>query len=284
MIKKIKNNDSETHTWVGQEIQAGQYYQIQPLEEMAWANDSSLLSDIGSGIAIVNDGSSDITDINEAINYLKGDVPKEVIPKPPANDHTLKPLGIIKGKITASDYACDISLSNKSGQTFDYDSPSEPSLTPEVGGLIFQGEEHGHITAVDTTEKTLTVDNPKITAGDGILSNSFDIEYVTPGIPTDGFWYLWGIIFTFDNYGEDDIIRIRITDPNNYLGYGAGTILKEYDECWVKAMDKCGKMMTPDGAPGEINRGLGIRITFNTMKLLSEDVSAWVDLIITEQS
>jgi hypothetical protein len=78
VIKKIKNNDSVSHIWCGQEIQPTEYYQIQPSEESRWANDSTVLSDIGNSLALVNDGSSDITNINDAINWLKSNVPVDV--------------------------------------------------------------------------------------------------------------------------------------------------------------------------------------------------------------
>ena len=77
MIKYIKNADTETQTWVGQEVAPGQYYQIQAIEELEWANNSQLLTDICNNIAIVartNDGSDDILDVASAINFLK-DIP-----------------------------------------------------------------------------------------------------------------------------------------------------------------------------------------------------------------
>jgi hypothetical protein len=81
MAKWIKNADIIDNTWVGQLIPAGTYYEIQQHEEFDWANNSSLLADIGSGKAIVakdSSGTNDIVDINEAINYLKDNLPKDV--------------------------------------------------------------------------------------------------------------------------------------------------------------------------------------------------------------
>lgn len=79
MTKRIKNNDMIPHTWCGQEIQPGEYYTIQAIEDSRWANDSSLLIDIANAIAIVNDGTSDITDANIAIDYMKDNLPVESI-------------------------------------------------------------------------------------------------------------------------------------------------------------------------------------------------------------
>lgn len=74
MAKWIKNTDTIDHTYAGQLIPYGTYYEIQPVEEHLWANDSTLLTDIGSGNATVakdDSGSNDITDVATAINYLK---------------------------------------------------------------------------------------------------------------------------------------------------------------------------------------------------------------------
>lgn len=81
MAKWAKNTSGATKTWEGQEIANNAYYQIQPQEEISWANDSEVLADIGSGdltIAKDDSGSTDITDTAEAINHLKDDVdPKD---------------------------------------------------------------------------------------------------------------------------------------------------------------------------------------------------------------
>jgi hypothetical protein len=79
MIKKIKNNSQEAKTWCGQEIQSGACYQIQAFEEVIWAHNSVLLADIANAVAVVNDGSSDISGVNDAINYLKNQVPVDVV-------------------------------------------------------------------------------------------------------------------------------------------------------------------------------------------------------------
>lgn len=90
MIKKIKNADTVLHTWAGQDIQPGEYYSIQPLEENSWANNSDLLASIANGQAVVNDGSNDIIDINTAIIFLKNGLPKEVVTQYEKNDKDLK--------------------------------------------------------------------------------------------------------------------------------------------------------------------------------------------------
>ncbi len=74
MAKYIKNTTGSTVTYLGQDIAASAYYQIQSAEEIAWSNLSVLLTDIGSGDAVVakdDDGTKDISDVNDGVNYLK---------------------------------------------------------------------------------------------------------------------------------------------------------------------------------------------------------------------
>lgn len=89
-MKIIKNADTTPHIYSGQEIAPGNGYVIQPLEEIAWANDSLLLIDISNGKAVVNDGNSDITTVNDAIVYLKDHTPKDVVTQMEKNDKTLR--------------------------------------------------------------------------------------------------------------------------------------------------------------------------------------------------
>ena len=81
MAKWIKNDSGASKDWVGQTIADQAYYEIQSHEESSWANNSVLLTAIGSGDAIVakdDSGNTNITDVNTAINYLKGNVAVEV--------------------------------------------------------------------------------------------------------------------------------------------------------------------------------------------------------------
>jgi len=69
-MKRIKNNDSISHTWAGQLITAGSYYTLQPTEYANWSMDAEVLSAIGSGIGIMNDGSNDLG-VSAGIDLLK---------------------------------------------------------------------------------------------------------------------------------------------------------------------------------------------------------------------
>ena len=70
-MKKIKNIDTVSHTYCGQEIVADGYYIIQPLEDILWANSDSLIIDITDGKIQINDGTIDISGISNQINFLK---------------------------------------------------------------------------------------------------------------------------------------------------------------------------------------------------------------------
>ena len=79
MSKWIKNDSGGSKTWVGQQIADQAFYEIQPSEEVKFANSSKLLTDLGSGNAKMSkDGTTTISDVAEAINYLKDNVATEV--------------------------------------------------------------------------------------------------------------------------------------------------------------------------------------------------------------
>jgi len=74
MAKYIKNDSGGDKTYSGQLINDQVYYEIQPNEEDTFSQNSILLSDIGSGEAVIakdDSGTTDIADVNDAINYLK---------------------------------------------------------------------------------------------------------------------------------------------------------------------------------------------------------------------
>jgi hypothetical protein len=71
MIIKVKNADSVTRTWCGQEITSGSYYELEQVEISKWANDDSVLESISDGDLIVNNGTSDISGTSKQIDYLK---------------------------------------------------------------------------------------------------------------------------------------------------------------------------------------------------------------------
>lgn len=74
MAKYLKNTSGVTDTWNGQEIANGAYYELQQIEEIAFANDSKVITDLGSGnlkAARDNSGTTDIADVSEALLFLR---------------------------------------------------------------------------------------------------------------------------------------------------------------------------------------------------------------------
>lgn len=77
----IKNTDIIDRSWLGKTVLVNEYYLIKEIEKKKWSTNSQLLIDIGNGKATIAKSSSglqDITDVNDAINYLKDDEPKQV--------------------------------------------------------------------------------------------------------------------------------------------------------------------------------------------------------------
>ena len=225
MIKKIKNNDTVTHTWLGQEVLSEELYQIQPLEEIAWANDDQLLIDISNSVAIVNDGNNDITSINDAINYLKSDIPKEVIIPTPTevipttikNEHAMQPWGCVADYFETTgnfegqgDYVCSITLSNMSqdGKTFSYN--SDLPITPAIGNYVFQrhNTRRSWITSFDLNAQTVTFEKPNLSNGTGIYCKGYYIDCLVEDWKP--IMYLWGMTLTILEYDANGVLE---TDP-----------------------------------------------------------------------
>ena len=101
-MEKIKNNTVALQTFHGQEIMPGEYYVIQPTELTGWANDSIVLTAIANSDAIMNDGDSDITDVNDAIDFLKDHVLMEVVTQFEKDDKTLK---IVSSTATVDEFS-----------------------------------------------------------------------------------------------------------------------------------------------------------------------------------
>lgn len=73
-MKYIKNVSGITKNYQGQDILDTEYQLIPEDKELKWSSDSSLLTDIANNNVMVSKddtGTTDITDVSEAINYLK---------------------------------------------------------------------------------------------------------------------------------------------------------------------------------------------------------------------
>lgn len=281
MSKVIINNDSVARTWCGMEIQPSESYEIQECEKYRWANDSQVMVDIAGEKIIINDGDSNITDVNTAINHLKDKIAVDVIPTAPKNEYELKPVGIVHKHIDASNYVYDITLSNKSSKTYDYSCSIDPTFYDCIWGN--NGELRDGVYSVDTENNTLTTFYGILDNASYKLSKAIDIDlYLDTELAS--MIYLWGVYFSASDYNEDDLLRMQIVDVDNILGYGANFIVKEYDECWVDQLNSIKKILTPDGAPGEIPTGLYLRCKYYPKDATKTNIRVWIDYIITVKS
>lgn len=72
---QVKNNDTVSHIYAGQEILAGEDYTLQTPDYETFRASSSLFSDVGLGVALVGDGSTFFTNPTEGWQYLMKDAP-----------------------------------------------------------------------------------------------------------------------------------------------------------------------------------------------------------------
>jgi len=80
--KYIKNTSSVVKIYVGNSIPVGAYYLIQPQEDNSFSTDTGILADLATGDATMaydNSGSNNISDLNEAIDFLKNNITEVVI-------------------------------------------------------------------------------------------------------------------------------------------------------------------------------------------------------------
>lgn len=70
---QIKNDSGSVQTWAGKEFAIAEEYTVPTdTNRIKYQNNSALLTAIGDGDALVGNGSEYFTDVNTAINWLKG--------------------------------------------------------------------------------------------------------------------------------------------------------------------------------------------------------------------
>lgn len=208
-------------------------------------------------------------------------IPK-VQPTVTYNEHLLVPKGMRKIKFQADQYCKAITLSNRNGSTFNYTC----DLTPVVNGYVVQNDCYIRffITAVDTQAGTITLGSPDGMDLDDLdlqqtilLSNPFEsnctIEFENYEI-----LYLWGLTLHARNFGDDDILNLRVMVSD---GQGGMALVKPYERTWVSNVDKVGLIKTPDEAPGEIPAGIIMQIQYFTFKSDATIIHANYDYILT---
>lgn len=105
MAKWIFNDSGTEKTYLGQTISNQAYYQIQAHEEVLWANNDALLTDIGSGDAVVSTTNAigGHLGVADGINHLKDIVagPTDISGVKEPNGMRARLVGIIDGTVTA---------------------------------------------------------------------------------------------------------------------------------------------------------------------------------------
>lgn len=80
MSKYLHNLSIEEKTYRGFTLDAGSFFEIPFNQEIHFANDNSVLVDIANEIlAVSSDGITDISGVSNQINFLKNNIPKEVV-------------------------------------------------------------------------------------------------------------------------------------------------------------------------------------------------------------
>jgi len=83
MSKYVKNTHAtDTQNWTGQDVDAGEYFEIEDHKIARWQNNSQFLIDLANGLAVMaksDSGTADITDIVAANNFLMDNAVNEVI-------------------------------------------------------------------------------------------------------------------------------------------------------------------------------------------------------------
>lgn len=125
---------------------------------------------------------------------------------------------------------------------------------------------------------------------EGRFSSTIDASVVMPNPSIIDFQfpfdcYVWGCHGHVINFGDGDWVGFQIVDVDNILGYGANTVLKDYDEIWCHTIAKStGAFTTPDGAPGKILGGLYARIIYNCTDATKTSIKFYGDFILTVKS
>jgi hypothetical protein len=265
---------------------------------------------------VIDAGTADCIDFEENFKDLcNPDKINKVNNASPVNEHCMQPWGCEKGyfeskNASEGDYVCSITLSNKSqdGKTFNYN--EDCPIIPTVGNYIFQREasRRSWITAVNTTNKTLTVEMPNLDDGVGIYSKGYYIDVlVRDWAPL---MYLWGLTLTVNEYDENntleedpcgDFIELSIIDKDSlfdsdlliangfeingeYLDINGDPIVtKYYDESWVLSTNGI-YTPSPDGSPGELYPGLYLRLSFFTTENEFHKYHIFADFYPTSKS
>ena len=118
--------------------------------------------------------------------------------------------------------------------------------------------------------------NDLVLADPTLLSNPVHADY-TLQHEEEALIYLWGLTFQARNFGDDDLVCIKVMMPDE----NGPVLLKRYERTWISNVHVRGMMNTPDGAPGELPAGLILRLELFTFKTDDSVIHVNMDYILT---
>ena len=210
-----------------------------------------------------------------------------VTPTAPKNEYGLRPYGLVHKHIDASSYIYDITLSNKDELEIDYSC----SETPEFYDCIFQEDSEVRDGVYSVSGNTITTFNGILSNGSAKLSKPIDLDYKIVTREQVALVYLWGMYFSAEDFGEDDIGRLQVCDPDG-VGVTAGLytqeqleamnyIVKEYDECWISQVDNVIKLDSVNNTPAEVLNGFVLRVKYYPKDATKTNIKVWLDYRIS---
>lgn len=306
----IKNLSEVTKTYLNVEVEPQAEFII-PMDNNSWikfASSQQLIHDITEGLAQIGNGLVFFDSIPQQLNHLRGNLPQEIIPTSPKNEHCLEPTGATKGSFIPQDRAASITLSDVSedGLTFTYSC----SLALRIGDYVFQDNfcRRSWITAIDTQNSKVTFELPVLEDGAGTYTQGYYADTRLPDWKLS--FYLWGALFSASNYSINDFLELAIVDRDhlfeldavtqsvfgcdavdvgNYLTPMGFEFSEEY-ECWTKYYDeswvsnlRSKELKSPDGAPGETMTGLYLRVSYFTSSTDTTRTDFFIDYNLTSK-
>ena len=178
-------------------------------------------------------------------DYANVYAPPLVTPTVPKNDFQLNPQGLHARRFVKEDYLGTITLSNKSGSTYNFTRTTTVNIQNEDCLWLWDNEGYFKRFYIEEfTSNTVTLDS-ELAEGTYNISHKITIDYqLNSDYPIQ---YLWGIMGEFiGELGKYDWDVLEILDPETMEE------IKRYDEVWSSHLNKITRIMTPDGSPGQL--------------------------------
>lgn len=191
---------------------------------------------------------SDTTDLSDFETNYKDlqniSSPQVVTPTSIKNEYILNPEGMHATRYTPVEYQGTITLSNKSGATYDYIKTLLTGLS--IDDAIWYFDSDGVFKRTYISSYTLTTVTLEDEIPNGVYNHSrvIKLEYqLDSNIPIH---YLWACCFSSVTPGRYDWAGLEVYDPQT------DEFLWRYDECWATHLNRLTRIGSPDGAAGEL--------------------------------